>query len=475
MQAKNLVCLIVLALMPCFLLGQVRAKVQRLADKLGKNERLESAHIGVAGSYSLVYDKYLKLSKMATTSELVALVNHASPVVKGYVLMALVNRKYDNLNVLFTKELESNNTVETLSGCSGMTETTASVIYWQLRNQPHFEKTLWTKQSIEKALFEVEEIVINSDTINRSLLYYVLENFKPQEKHHARLRAIAIRDGGYPSLIALARLKKEEDIDFILSFGKVNFSAIAEFPHERFWQFLLANSKEFHNSAYQKAVCHYCNEEALSLLFNCLDTLERIPNESYDNSPLKIFYRNIHERNCPLYDSILLRMWEKNKIISELVFNRFKQKYKNDFPRIMLNGMLEKGFFLFPDDAYGQNNPKLLKEILTMTKNQSIQNWQDVVSFNIKELSGSELINFVEILAEKERLDFKSVFLENMQKAEYAFDLHNNLLYLLETGDKSFEETIVKILQEKRKIWDDGNWGENFRETIKKYKLPVKL
>ena len=476
MQAKNVVCLIVLALMPCFLLGQVRPKVQKLADTIGKRESLEYAYIG-GSTISEGYKQFLKLSKMAKTSELVELLNHRSPVVQGYAIMGLVDRKYEGLIPVFKQVLASNNFLRTEFGCLMFTESVASVACEQVMNQTDAKKTKWTPKEIEQTLSEFGKITVYTDSVDRGLLdKALLFWFIPQEKDYDRLRYIANRDSSHYALLALAKFHKEADVDFIKSFGKQSFWAIGEFPHPKFWDFLVANSLEYENNFYLKAVSKYCSPEAAALLSSCLVSREKIKPEFPSQDLLKDLYQIVSEAKCPFNDSILLKMWQKHKMIDEDAFDYLQKRYPIYLSEIIRDKMMEKGAYQSLDSENSNYfPPEILKKMLTLIKKKSINDWHAVVSFNIKQSQEYQPFFLAGVLSKEERLDFKTDFLEGLQNATNIYDIRLNLDYLLETKDTSFYPAIAKALENNKAIWNWGGWAESILENIKKYKLPVKL
>jgi hypothetical protein len=103
-------------------------------EALAHHERIESEAIGYSGEPSVVYADYEKLVKQASTEELIALVHHSSPVVRGYVgAHLLADLQSDAAYAL----LSDVTVVDSKSGCSGGNTTVAAHLVSALENALH--------------------------------------------------------------------------------------------------------------------------------------------------------------------------------------------------------------------------------------------------------------------------------------------------------------------------------------------------
>ncbi|MBK6513149.1 MAG: hypothetical protein IPM79_07065 [Polyangiaceae bacterium] len=104
-----------------------QAALAALVDDLAKEGTLESSHIGAGGAPSMVYKKFEALLAAAKDADLLALLRHDSPVVRGYVAQHLARSQGAALaNV---RPLADDATmVKTLEGCMGGSETVSSVV-----------------------------------------------------------------------------------------------------------------------------------------------------------------------------------------------------------------------------------------------------------------------------------------------------------------------------------------------------------
>jgi hypothetical protein len=473
---SNIIITLLLFLSLNLVHGQIRPKVAKMANEIAQKETLEGAYIGYSGSESETYKKFVRLSKIATLQELLQLMNNKSNVLKGYIIGDLIQKKYDSLTYIFNKILESKSSVNTLSGCIGGEQSLANLMFEGIIYQNSSENSKWTKEEVEEKISEFSEIALYSEFTDSYLLTHILSYYNPKDKNISRLREICNRDSSDLSLLTLAKLKRNEDIEFIKSFKKKSFLAISEFPHDNFWEFLKEYRTECRNKFYLKAISKYCNKESLLLIKDIVDTLEQLKLESYERNPIKPVFKYISESKCAIFDTLLIKLWENNKMMSNDAFIYLSKKYESQMPNMIKKGLMLKGSFQFVDTEFDENiNNNLWKEMFDIIRKSSEKDWNEAISFNIKELHSHELVNFVEYIPKKDRIKYVEEFWINMQTSDYAYDLNIAMLNLLETGVQTYNDKIAHLLKEKRKTWDTGNWSKHFRDNIKKYKLPVQL
>ena len=87
-----------------------------LVEQLAPASRIESAHIGYAGSPSEVHALFTRISKAATAQQLVALLRHDSAVVRGYAAEHVVANFPTELAAVYPLLADSTK-VEAMSGC----------------------------------------------------------------------------------------------------------------------------------------------------------------------------------------------------------------------------------------------------------------------------------------------------------------------------------------------------------------------
>jgi hypothetical protein len=104
-----------------------RREVAALVDALAAEDTISSAAVGAAGHPSPVYKEFQAIVAKATTAELVALLAHESPVVRGYVGEHIARNVGDHVKdvVALTDDETS---VKTIEGCSVSVQSVGEVV-----------------------------------------------------------------------------------------------------------------------------------------------------------------------------------------------------------------------------------------------------------------------------------------------------------------------------------------------------------
>lgn len=97
---------------------EIRQKVMRIATAISQNNQIDPEYVG---SHQLTeqYKLFIKLTKKALTPELIELMKHDSPAVRGYSFWALAKRHYADLAILYQKHMDDPELVNQISGCIG--------------------------------------------------------------------------------------------------------------------------------------------------------------------------------------------------------------------------------------------------------------------------------------------------------------------------------------------------------------------
>lgn len=93
--------------------------LDQLTTYLARQEQIESQTIGFSGSFSEVYEAYALLKRQASLEQLKLLLNHFSPIVRFYALMALAERDGNQRKYYFQLLKGKYQKVSKLDGCVG--------------------------------------------------------------------------------------------------------------------------------------------------------------------------------------------------------------------------------------------------------------------------------------------------------------------------------------------------------------------
>ena len=75
--------------------------IDDLVEAMAERNRVEDQYIGLIGTESQQYIRFDSLKKLASTEQLLSLLEHKNGVVKCYASMALADRNYANLTAVF--------------------------------------------------------------------------------------------------------------------------------------------------------------------------------------------------------------------------------------------------------------------------------------------------------------------------------------------------------------------------------------
>ncbi|MCH2195409.1 hypothetical protein [Kordia sp.] len=215
----------------------LRPEIKKIAKSMASGAQLEGRYIGIGGMPSNQYSKYKKLKKLATEKELLTLLQHESSIVKGYSAWALVDRKYTDLESIFSTFLNTLETVQSQSGCV----VSEDLLAWELYSKvlyPSGKKMLTNKDKkyyIEQ-LQKLDHIILRKRAYS-SLLRLALKNNQANPENYDIIKTLALEDNHVEALTELAKYKNEQDIDAILERGTDAFYAISYFPNPKFWNF----------------------------------------------------------------------------------------------------------------------------------------------------------------------------------------------------------------------------------------------
>ncbi len=109
-----------------------RPEVRALVDELAAAPRIAEKHVSYDGHASEEFKVYERLATIATDTEMVALLGHTSPIVRGYAAQGVIER--DLAGAPLDGVLADETLVSTQRGCFGSTEAVWHVTVQSLCN-----------------------------------------------------------------------------------------------------------------------------------------------------------------------------------------------------------------------------------------------------------------------------------------------------------------------------------------------------
>ena len=121
--------LIFLLTLPIFLSGQSSAftydpqkiskTVRQIAKDIANENEIHNAAVSVAGVKTPQYRRFEELLKKATLNELLELVEHSNPAVRGYAFWGLAKRQFAKLEAVLMAHAADEQLVYQIQGCLG--------------------------------------------------------------------------------------------------------------------------------------------------------------------------------------------------------------------------------------------------------------------------------------------------------------------------------------------------------------------
>ena len=312
--------------------SKINKQVLKLVNKISRAKQLEGVYIGFVGERSQTYALYKKMRELAKKEELTELTNHPNPIVRSYAFWGLAERKEDNIFPIILKHIDDTITMKVLFADVFSYEKVGNFMIKLIIPTYIFTADyLFTNKT---SISDSEKTILDSTVIfkENSLEYtsIVLQNVEPLPHYYERIKTLA-QDGNIFAVIALSKFQKYEDIELIKKsrdFSKnhhqnypayyYTFKAIANFPHEDFWSYLiemkqkltLDNIQDIRNfKTLYEAIASYKKSEC-------------IPYLTSENSSLSLYSLLATEKyNSSIFDSLKFRIWEGKNIITLKSFN----------------------------------------------------------------------------------------------------------------------------------------------------------
>ena len=96
---------------------KISKEVTEIVKKIAEKNVINSSMVGVAALKTAQYERFEQLVKIATTEELLEIMNHENPTVRGYTFWALAKRRYENLEEVYMAHAKDKEVVATSQGC----------------------------------------------------------------------------------------------------------------------------------------------------------------------------------------------------------------------------------------------------------------------------------------------------------------------------------------------------------------------
>jgi len=302
-----------------------------------------------------------------------------------------------------------------------------------------------TYESRESALKdELINFIFAFEPLNENLLSNIQYAIPLKKEYYDAIKKM-VKDKNFPYLLKyIAKFKKQNDIEFIKSFGDKSFFAIQEFPDEKFILFLEQFIEKFAGDDdffvyqnYLRTVAEFCSPKAKILvekIFNSsnprrsflISTLSR---STYD-SKNELFVDNY----CELYYPYIKEAWINDGILDNYVFENYTKKIlnKDDLAKYLYDGF--KKFKIGEFSARDINNeevelPNLSQTNIKFLKTLNSTMYQEIVNKYILELEFLQHLDFFITF-----LDDRQAILNAKDAIKLRIDKEENSNYLIDAA-----------------------------------------
>jgi hypothetical protein len=254
-------------------------KIKTLIHDIAAENVVMGSAVGIAAIRPEQWDRYEKLSRLATDEELTALTDDTNVVVRCYAFQALVKRRRIDPFPVLLRHLSDTAYVHTMSGCIGSTQKVGD-FYLECMS-------LSGDGSSSRRLNKKQQAIVDSmlifGKINLVARDELLIRVPVESKYYNRLKELAMYENSMEAVIGLAKFKRQQDIPLIEGLLQrsdtrkqyYGLAAVVNFPDPAFFPLfkqIVENEllKETYDNrqiaALYEAIVQYKNEASKALL-----------------------------------------------------------------------------------------------------------------------------------------------------------------------------------------------------------------
>lgn len=411
------------------------------------------------------FSKFNELKEKATTKELIQLSKSEKNQVKALALMALVELKYKNLNLLFKKALNDEHKTDIKEGCIVSEESFAYLLYDRVSNQHYYNKLDTEDLDYFNSKTKDFNRIIISNKKNHSLLGYALYNNNADVSNYSKIRKLALNEQNDVAILALAAYKNKKDIQAFINLEEKAFEAISVFNDEKFWDFLVSYKNKGKSENYFKAIASFQNKKSKDLLN------EIINNKENDTVICKVF-KSTSKYYAPLYLDVFKEIFQKKGYLNVKIAEKLIEYNPKEASDIFSKKLLSDNLIYVYYEDYNAN--ELFEIYPLIISNVQKYNYKDLESICIKRIKILDsfcMQAFLEI-AEKEKIVKTSeIILEKIKSKNTAYNYYHLSKTIFSFKNNESDSIVMNILKKNEKDWNWGNWSDSFNELFKTYNL----
>ena len=280
---------------------------KKIINEIAKNNYVAPYPDGFMHGETPQYKLFQMLKETATTEELIKYTDDKRPIVRTYAIKCLDDRKYDKIFQIAVAHIHDTKKVR--QGGHRSRDVYVGDFFVRVQNITEGERK------------QLDSIILYTD----NKLFYLnglLSEIEPDEKHYERIRYLA--DKNEFAVIALAKFRKESDIDFIstqiLKNSYFTIEAIEIFPAEPFKKTLQTLREQGYNYfGTELAVAVYKDKFSVDYFNTSLSSVKE--NDFQRKQRSKYIFEAISKYRDTIFTNLFFKLWEDDYIINSEIFN----------------------------------------------------------------------------------------------------------------------------------------------------------
>lgn len=306
---------------------KVSQQVNSLVNDLIRFESVYCGEPGLAPTRQLALATYDSLCRVATVSELKALLKHPAPQARCYAFQGLASHPQIDMMPLLMQVFSDEAKVEVITNVSLGEQTVADYCIEVLTLERLFPKE--TKLTVQQRFLLDSMIVYRPNQLVSR--YQTIRGFQVRPWHHQRFRALVLA-GEAAALPNLGKFRDAADVPLILGMVAQHpdwradiYAAIEEFPHPKFFPWLQQEWEATlpapqYSSQWMflyQAIAAYRDAAARDILLQTVAPETQIQQRRFH---LRYALIAVAKFPDPHYNEVLFTLWEKHDHINLGIF-----------------------------------------------------------------------------------------------------------------------------------------------------------
>lgn len=422
---------------------------KKIIKEIAKNNYVAPYPDGFMHDVTLQYKLYQQLKETATTEELIKYTDDKRPIVRTYAIKCLDDRKYDKLFQIAVAHIHDNKKVKAAGHRSR--DVYVGDFFVGIQNISESERK------------QLDSIILY--TANK--LFYLnglLSEIEPNENQYERIRYLA--DKNEFSVIALAKFKKESDIEFIanqiLNNSYFTIEAIEIFPAEPFKKTLLKLREHGYNYyGTELAVAVYKDKFSVDYFYQSLNSVKE--NDFQRKQRSKYIFEAISKYRDTIFTNLFFKLWEDDYVINSETFNYLISIDKEKCLRL--------AYFTLKEPNKLDNSSLVILTMLDfLIVNDSISA-KEIIKQNIDSANIHKLSYFVEKAVHFKDQDIINSMFHRLESTSNRHIYVPIVKTILAYQDNELNNRLIKSIKQNAEIKD---WGlQKVTENLELYGLKL--